>query len=55
MDDAFAQGLTRIVAVTNVGNETSQAVCRRLGMAHLGRTTRYYDTTKELFEELPVD
>jgi hypothetical protein len=29
------------------------AVCRRLGMTHLGRTTRYYDTTKELFEKLP--
>ncbi|MEH1169417.1 GNAT family N-acetyltransferase [Micromonospora sp. CPCC 205539] len=55
MDDAFAQGLTRIIAVTNVGHEPSQAVCRRLGMAHLGQTTRYYDTTKELFEKLPVD
>ena len=53
LDDAFAQGLTRIIAVTNIGNDASQAVCRRLGMTHLGRTNRYYDTTKELFEKLP--
>jgi RimJ/RimL family protein N-acetyltransferase len=53
LDDAFARGLTKVLAVTNLGNDASQAVCRRLGMAHLGRTTRYYDTTKELFQKLP--
>jgi RimJ/RimL family protein N-acetyltransferase len=53
LDEAFAQGLGRVIAVTNVGNEASKAVCRRLGMTHLGRTTRYYDTTKELSETVP--
>ncbi|GIF47521.1 hypothetical protein Afe04nite_20600 [Asanoa ferruginea] len=55
MDDAFAQGLTRIIGVTNVGNETSQAVCRRLSMAHLGETTRYYDTTKDCSRSCPFE
>ncbi|WBB53567.1 GNAT family N-acetyltransferase [Verrucosispora sp. WMMD573] len=52
LDDAFDQGLTRVIAVTNPDNRASQAVCRRLGMTRLGRTTRYYDTTNELFEKL---
>ncbi|GIF64183.1 N-acetyltransferase [Asanoa ishikariensis] len=51
MADAFDRGLPRIIAVTMPENHVSQAVCRRLGMTHLGRTTRYYDTTKELFEK----
>lgn len=54
MDDAFTRGLPRVVAVTHPDNHASQAVCRRLGMTHLGRTTRYYDTTFELFEKLPA-
>ncbi|GIJ34537.1 GNAT family N-acetyltransferase [Micromonospora sediminimaris] len=52
LDDAFERGLTRAIAVTNPDNHASQAVCRRLGMTRLGRTTRYYDTTNELFEKL---
>ena len=32
------------------GNDASMAVCRRLGMAHLGPTTKYYDTELELFQ-----
>ncbi|MBQ1025008.1 GNAT family N-acetyltransferase [Micromonospora sp. C95] len=52
LDDAFGRGLTRVIAVTDPDNRASQAVCRRLGMTHLGRTTRYYDTTNELFEKL---
>jgi RimJ/RimL family protein N-acetyltransferase len=39
-------------AVTHPDNRASQAVCRRLGMTHAGRTTRYYDTPNELFEKL---
>ncbi|MFG2100699.1 GNAT family N-acetyltransferase [Micromonospora echinaurantiaca] len=53
LDDAFARGLTRVVAVTDPANHASQAVCRRLGMTHLGRTTQYYDAPHELFEKLP--
>ncbi|MDG4827331.1 GNAT family N-acetyltransferase [Asanoa sp. WMMD1127] len=52
MDDAFIRGLRRVIAVTNPANTASQAVCRRLGMTHVGRTTRYYGTPKELFEKL---
>lgn len=48
--DAFARGLRRVIAVTHPENHASQAVCRRLGMRHLGRTSRYMDTTCELFE-----
>lgn len=53
LDDAFRRGLRKVLAVTDPGNHASQAVCRRLGMTHLGRTTRYYDTANELFEKLP--
>ncbi|MEG3632810.1 GNAT family N-acetyltransferase [Micromonospora palythoicola] len=52
LNDVFGRGLTRVIAVTNPDNHASQAVCRRLGMTRLGRTTRYYDTTTELFEKL---
>ncbi|MER7456702.1 GNAT family N-acetyltransferase [Micromonospora sp. NPDC126480] len=52
LDDAFSRGLPRVIAVTSPDNHASQAVCRRLGMTHLGRTTRYYDTTNELFAKL---
>ncbi len=42
--------LDRVVAVVDPANTRSQAVCRRLGMTHLGRTDRYYGMTLELFE-----
>lgn len=51
LDDVFARGLKRVVAVTHPENHASQAVCRRLGMTHLGRTARYYDVEAELFEK----
>lgn len=50
--DAFARGLERVIAVTHPDNTASQAVCRRLGMRHLGTTARFMDTTTELFELL---
>ncbi len=50
LHDAFGRGLAKALAVTDPENLASQAVCRRLGMAALGRTTRYYDTVNELFE-----
>ena len=51
--DAFRQGLAKVLAVTDPDNRGSQAVCRRLGMTHLGRTTRYYGAMSELFEIFP--
>jgi RimJ/RimL family protein N-acetyltransferase len=51
MADAFDRGLPRVIAVTMPENHASQAVCRRLGMTHLGRMTRYYGSTMELFEK----
>lgn len=50
LDDAFARGLPRVIAVTHPDNHASQAVCRRLGMTPRGRTTRFYDTENDLFE-----
>lgn len=46
---AWAGGLDEVFAVTYRENTASQAVCRRLGMTHLGPTDRYYDLTCELF------
>ena len=48
--DAFSRGQHRVIAVTHPHNQPSQAVCRRVGMNHLGMTTRYMDTSFELFE-----
>ncbi|MDH6127144.1 GNAT family N-acetyltransferase [Kitasatospora sp. GP82] len=45
----FADGLPEIYAVTHPDNRASQAVCLRLGMAPLGRTTRWYDAELEAF------
>ena len=42
-------GLERVIAITYPGNDPSQAVCRRLGMTHRGRTTAYYGIDAELF------
>jgi predicted GNAT family acetyltransferase len=38
---AFALGLNRVLAVTNKNNAASQAVARRIGMAHIGTTTDF--------------
>jgi RimJ/RimL family protein N-acetyltransferase len=51
LHDAFDRGPAKVLAVTDPDNHASQAVCRRLGMTALGRTTRYYDTVNELFEK----
>jgi RimJ/RimL family protein N-acetyltransferase len=53
LHDGFGRGLAKVLAVTDPDNHASQAVCRRLGMTALGRTTKYYDTVNELFEILP--
>ncbi|PWJ54617.1 Protein N-acetyltransferase, RimJ/RimL family [Quadrisphaera granulorum] len=49
LQHAFDSGLQQVVAVTNPANTASQAVARRIGMAHRGTTDRYYGTTCELF------
>ena len=49
LEHAWAGGLDEVFAVTYPENLASQAVCRRLGMTHLGPTDRYYDVTCELF------
>ncbi|WP_432245121.1 GNAT family N-acetyltransferase [Arthrobacter sp. G.S.26] len=46
---AFGHGLPAVVAVTNPANAASQRVCARIGLAHQGRTDRYYNATCELF------
>ncbi|MGA7203618.1 MAG: GNAT family N-acetyltransferase [Specibacter sp.] len=49
LDHAFANGLERVVAVTNPANEASQSVCRRIGMEHQGQSRKYYNAKCELF------
>jgi RimJ/RimL family protein N-acetyltransferase len=49
LQHAFDGGLDVVVAVTHPENAASQRVCTRIGMEHRGRTSRYYDTTCELF------
>ncbi len=56
LDLAFGEGLVEVYAVVRPGNEPSLAVCRRLGMAPLGRTRRWYDTELEAFRlSAPAD
>ncbi|WP_245161154.1 GNAT family N-acetyltransferase [Blastococcus sp. CT_GayMR16] len=45
----FQAGLPEVYAVVRPGNEASLAVCRRLGMAPLGRFRRWYDVELEAF------
>ena len=45
----FAHGLDEILAVVRPDNAASVAVCNRLGMEPLGRTSRYYGSELELF------
>lgn len=49
VEHAWQHGLTEVYAVVYAENTASRAVCRRLGMEHLGPTDRYYDVTCELF------
>jgi RimJ/RimL family protein N-acetyltransferase len=45
-----ARDLDRVVAVVEPDNVRSLAVCDRLSMVHLGRTSEYFGLTLELFE-----
>lgn len=52
---AFEDGLPEVYAVVRPGNEPSTAVCRRLGMQPLGRTTRWYGVDCEAFRLIAPD
>ncbi len=45
----FARGLSEIWAVTHLDNDRSMAVCRRIGMRHLGVTHRWYQEPSQMF------
>ena len=45
----FDRGLDEVLAVVRPDNDPSLAVCARLGMEGLGRTSRYYQSELELF------
>jgi RimJ/RimL family protein N-acetyltransferase len=47
--------LDRVIALVDPDNARSLAVCRRLGMTHLGRTDSYYGLLLELFELVRAD
>jgi RimJ/RimL family protein N-acetyltransferase len=49
IERGFSAGLPEVYAVVRPGNEPSIAVCRRLGMDHLGRMRRWYDVELEAF------
>src|SRR5438270_10535726 len=49
VDRAFDAGLPEVYAVVAPGNAASLAVCRRLGMAPLGRMRRWYGVDLEAF------
>jgi RimJ/RimL family protein N-acetyltransferase len=49
VERGFAGGLPEVYAVVRPDNEPSMAVCRRLGMAPLGRTIRWYGVEVEAF------
>jgi len=51
-DYGWRLGLPEIHAVVFAGNDASMAVCRRLGMEHLGATTQFYDVELEHFRVL---
>jgi RimJ/RimL family protein N-acetyltransferase len=49
IERGFRIGVPEVFALIKPDNPRSQAVARRLGMRHLGRTTRYHETELELF------
>jgi len=49
IERGFAAGLDEVLAVVNPHNGRSQAVCRRLGMEHLGLSEQYYGIPLEVF------
>jgi RimJ/RimL family protein N-acetyltransferase len=54
-DRSATGALHRVIALVDPDNVRSQAVCRRLGMTHLGQTDKYYGLPLELFELARAD
>ena len=50
MEDVRGPGLARVVGVTDPANEASKRVLLKAGLAYVGETDAYYDTTSALFE-----
>lgn len=48
-------GLPLVHALVYPGNARSSAVCRRLGMSHVGRTTEFYAAELEHFTLTSAD
>ena len=44
-------GLSTIYAVVDPDNTPSMAVCRRIGLTHLGRTEQFYERSLEYFSK----
>jgi RimJ/RimL family protein N-acetyltransferase len=49
LDRGFADGLGEVWAVTDLDNQRSAAVCRRIGMSLLGITHRWYHEPSLMF------
>ena len=49
LDHGFAEGLSEVVALTHLGNERSQAVCRRLDLRDRGRDQSWYAVPMQVF------
>ncbi|MFI6813702.1 GNAT family N-acetyltransferase [Nonomuraea sp. NPDC050328] len=49
LERAWAAGIGEVYALTFPDNHPSQAVCRRIGMSHIGQTDRWYGVQAELF------
>jgi RimJ/RimL family protein N-acetyltransferase len=49
LDRARAAGVGEVFAVVRPGNDASMAVCRRLGMDAIGRTSKWYGIEAEAF------
>ncbi|TDO68669.1 RimJ/RimL family protein N-acetyltransferase [Kribbella sp. VKM Ac-2571] len=49
IEHGFRAGIGQIYAVVRPDNVASLAVCHRLGMRSIGRTTRWYDAELEAF------
>jgi RimJ/RimL family protein N-acetyltransferase len=52
---AFETGIDEVFAIVRPGNDRSSKVARRLGMAYVGRTDKYWGLHAELFRLRPAD
>ncbi len=52
LTDAASRGLASVLAVTDPRNSASHRVCRRLGFAEEGITSRFYDSPQLVFSRV---